>query len=61
MNTDPRVPVRLLEDRGFCLSLTVEKVAKLLRVSRATLYGVIERGELPHVRLPSSLFASLEP
>jgi excisionase family DNA binding protein len=36
---------------GVELLLTVKQVAVLLGVCRATVYAMVERGELPHVRL----------
>ena len=34
--------------------LSVRAVAEGLGVSRATVYGLIERGEIPHVRLTTN-------
>ena len=31
--------------------LTVREVAERLRVCRATVYAMVERGELPHIRV----------
>jgi excisionase family DNA binding protein len=35
--------------------LTVRETAELLRVSTATVYGLCERGELPHVRVSNAI------
>jgi putative molybdopterin biosynthesis protein len=50
-----RVPFRLLSDPQFCVLLTVEEVARLLKVSRATVYGLVEREQLPAVRVGHSM------
>jgi excisionase family DNA binding protein len=35
--------------------LTVKEAAAVLRVCTATVYAMIERGELPHVRVSNSI------
>ncbi len=35
--------------------LTVREVAERLGVCRATVYAMVERGELPHVRIASAI------
>lgn len=35
--------------------MTVKEVAKALRVCTATVYGMIERGELEHVRVSNAI------
>ncbi len=40
--------------------LTVRQVARLLALSRATVYKMIDSGELPHVRFSNAVRISLE-
>jgi excisionase family DNA binding protein len=44
-----------LESHGGNRLLTVKEVAALLRVSAATVYAPVERGELPHVRVSNAI------
>jgi excisionase family DNA binding protein len=36
-------------------AFTVKEVAAILRVCTATVYAMVERGELPHVRVRNSI------
>lgn len=40
---------------GDVRTFTVKEVAKLLRVCTATVYSMVERGELPQVRVSNSI------
>jgi excisionase family DNA binding protein len=44
-------PWPLVNEPSFWALLTVGEAAKLLRCARATVYGLIDRKELPHVRV----------
>ncbi len=50
----PRVALRAL-DGGAGRLLTVREVAERLAVSTATVYALVERGELPHVRVSNAI------
>ena len=50
-NVDGLVPYRTKCDPGLSVLLTVGEVAKLLRVSHARVYALVERGELPAGRV----------
>jgi excisionase family DNA binding protein len=45
----------LLDEPGFSALLTVSEAAELLRCSRATVYGLIDRKELPSVRVSNAI------
>jgi excisionase family DNA binding protein len=43
------------DEPGYCALLTVGEVAKLLRCSKAIVYGLIDRKELPSVRVSNAI------
>jgi len=48
-------PWPLLDEPGYWALLTVGEVAQLLRCSKATVYGLIERGQLPHLTVSNAI------
>jgi len=43
------------EDGPDMRAFTVKEVAAILRVCTATVYAMVERGELPHVRVRNAI------
>lgn len=43
------------KDGPDMLAFTVREVAAILRVCTATVYAMVERGELPHVRVRNAI------
>jgi excisionase family DNA binding protein len=54
-----RAPRRLRPDSGGAAWLSVGEVAKQLRVSSATVYRLIDRGELQQTRVSNAIRISL--
>jgi len=50
----PRAPLRALEG-GAGRLLTVREAAERLAVSAFTVYGLCDRGELPHIRISNAI------
>jgi len=53
--TPAALPFPPLADPGFGVLLTVSEVAARLRVSRAVIYGLVKRGDLPSVRVSNAI------
>ena len=43
------------EPEGVALLLTPEEAARLLKIGRTKVYGLLARGELPRIRVGSSV------
>jgi excisionase family DNA binding protein len=53
--TPGALPFLLMEAPSLSVLLTVGEVAERLKLSRATVYGLVKRGELPSIRVSNSI------